>query len=252
MLDQVEESLAAALAEGRLRIEVGPFDLFIRRESAAEHLSMALPRRPTHNWDGAISPLIAAFRLHERRPRLEYIHERHPTLAAALVRAGFHEEMRAPVMTLAPAECRPPVPVAGTHVRRLSAAEPEALEQFLRRQSVAYGGDGGDDALEWLPLLREGLAAGSHFVTALVEQGEMRAGATIQGGGQAGEMAGVWTLPGHRRRGLARAACGPLLADFFAAGHRLCWLSAAEGALRLYETLGFTRAGNQLNFTLPG
>ena len=74
------------------------------------------------------------------------------------------------------------------------------------------------------------------------------AGATIQIGGEIGELAGVWTAQEMRRQGLAFAVCHFLLREYFETGRSVCWLSAAEGALRLYEKLGFSRAGAQLNY----
>jgi ribosomal protein S18 acetylase RimI-like enzyme len=70
----------------------------------------------------------------------------------------------------------------------------------------------------------------------------------IQIGAGTGELAGVWTDPQKRRQGLAYAVCRQLLAEYADAGFDLCWLSAAEGAQRLYEKLGFVRVGTQLNY----
>jgi ribosomal protein S18 acetylase RimI-like enzyme len=77
------------------------------------------------------------------------------------------------------------------------------------------------------------------------------AGAVLQYGGGLAELAGVWSHPDHRRRGHARVACHALLAAAFADGLELAWLSAAEGALQLYEGLGFVRVGTQVNLEGP-
>ena len=42
-----------------------------------------------------------------------------------------------------------------------------------------------------------------------------------------------------------------LLAEAFADGLPVAWLSAAEGALQLYEGLGFVRVGTQVNVEAP-
>ena len=81
--------------------------------------------------------------------------------------------------------------------------------------------------------------------------GVPRAGAALQRGGDVAELAGVWTHPAFRRRGLAHAACHALLAAGFAAGVAQAWLSAAEGALTLYQRLGFERVGTQVNLDAP-
>lgn len=49
-------------------------------------------------------------------------------------------------------------------------------------------------------------------------------------------------------RGFALVTCQALLQRYFEAGYDLCWLSAAEGAQRLYEKLGFEAVGSQLNY----
>jgi predicted GNAT family acetyltransferase len=70
----------------------------------------------------------------------------------------------------------------------------------------------------------------------------------IQIGAGVGELAGVWTAARLRKQGLAYALCHRLLQEYAAAGYTLCWLSAAVGAQRLYEKLGFVTVGTQLNY----
>jgi ribosomal protein S18 acetylase RimI-like enzyme len=86
----------------------------------------------------------------------------------------------------------------------------------------------------------------------VVREGIFVTGAVIQIGEGLGELAGVWTDPLLRRQGLAYALCHRLLSEYAAAGYARCWLSAAEGAQRLYEKLGFVRRGVQLNYGRPG
>jgi ribosomal protein S18 acetylase RimI-like enzyme len=86
----------------------------------------------------------------------------------------------------------------------------------------------------------------------LLQGDEMLSGVVIQLGsnpeaGEIGNLAGVWTAPQGRNRGLAYALCHRLLRDY-ATGHGWCWLSAAEGAQRLYEKLDFIPVGTQLNY----
>lgn len=135
--------------------------------------------------------------------------------------------------------------------QRLKADEPERLRAFLEGQNAAYGGSGGD-ALAWLPQLTDGLRSGVVLGAGLERGGTFVSGATVQIGGEIGELAGVWTQPDMQKQGLAFAVCQPLLSDLFAADYSLCWLSAAEGALGLYERLGFRSVGTQLNYTLRG
>jgi ribosomal protein S18 acetylase RimI-like enzyme len=106
-------------------------------------------------------------------------------------------------------------------------------------------------ALDWGPQLVRGLRQGTLLAGAVEVDGVPRAGAVVQLGGDAGELAGVWTHPAFRRRGLARQVCHALLTGTFARAVPLAWLSAAEGALDLYEGLGFVRVGTQVNLDPP-
>ncbi len=226
------------------------FHIFISPQSL-DHLTFAtpLPGDPA-DWTEAVADMVSVFEQHGKRPRLEFIAELHPNLAAALDQAGLVCERRDPVMVLQTADLAPaPDPPPQAQYRQLTADNETLLRAHLKQQSIAYGGSGEDeDAIGWLPNLQRGLANGLVIGAVLVEADELVSGAVIQMGEGPGELAGVWTAPQHRGRGLAFAVCQRLLARYAAMGHATCWLSAAEGAQRLYEKLGFVRVGTQLNY----
>ncbi len=248
-LVRIEQSLRAAGRLGRELISLPGFELFLS-PGQLDHLSFAAPVWPgVEDWAAPVATLKAAFAGRGKRPRLEFVAELHPQLAAALEAAGLRCEMRAPLMTLAlPALAPAPHPAPAGHIAALDGADERQLRAFLRRQSVAFGGNGGDDALGWLPGLRAGLQSGSMMGAVLQGEHGLAAGAVLIIGAGVGELAGVWAAPEQRRQGLAFAVCRRLLAEYAAAGYDFCWLSAAEGAQRLYEKLGFVRAGTQFNF----
>ena len=249
VLKRLEQSLRVTAARSREVVETDGFTVFLDRASSAYLLSYAVPWASETGSPG-VSAMREAFESRGRRPRLEYFHELHPGLAWALEEAGFAQDTSAPVMTLArEGLTEPSSPSRGAYVR-LTADDEDRLEPFLRGQSLAYGGDGGEDALVWLPNLSADLAAGRSWVAGLEQDGGFVSGATVQGA-EVGELAGVWTLPDKQKRGLAFAVCRRLLHNYFEQGHELCWLSAAEGALSLYERLGFERVGTQLNYGWP-
>jgi ribosomal protein S18 acetylase RimI-like enzyme len=261
ILSQIEANMRAVGRQERLVVARPYFHLFISPQ-ALDHLTFAtpLPGEPA-DWTDAVADMVAVFAQHGKRPRLEFIADLHPHLPAALEQAGLVCESRAPVMVwqasgLAPA----PNPQPQMHYRRLTAENETLLKAHLIQQSIAFGGTGEDeDALGWLPNLQRGLADGLVMgavleqATLLKQGGELLSGAVIQMGEGPGELAGVWTAPQWRSRGLAFALCRQLLAEYTALGHTTCWLSAAEGAQRLYEKLGFVCVGTQLNYggTLP-
>lgn len=247
-LERLEAGLRASAESGREVIDALAFTVFASITSDDYLLSLAVPNDDPDDWAPSIDALRRAYRARGRRARLEYMSELHPTLAPALEAAGFQREISAPVMTLVAGDLGGPASPAGLAYRPLTAAEPERLEAFLRGQNVAYGGVGDEGSMAWYPQLMAGLESGTVMAAALERDGRPVAGASIVTGGGAGELAGVWTAPGERRQGFGYAVCQRLLADYFAAGHELCWLSAAEGALSVYARLGYRRVGTQLNY----
>ena len=248
LLRRFEDNVRAVGSQEREVVRLAAFDLFFS-PSAVEYLSFALPRSPDPEvWAPHVAAMQAAFRERGKRPRLEYFEELHPRLDDLLEEASLVCQMRAPVMALRLE--RLPAATAGVPGRYqpLDAEDAPLLVHYLRRQNVAYGDDDDARALDWLPSLRSGLSSGN-VMGAAWRQGEAPvAGAVIQIGAGTGELAGVWTDPQKRRQGLAYAVCRQLLAEYADAGFDLCWLSAAEGAQRLYEKLGFVRVGTQLNY----
>ena len=248
LLKRLEHSLKAVGAQSRDKVSTRGFDVFIDPDSDAHHLSFAVPSGLTGGWAEAVEAMKTVFAERGRRARLEYFHELHPRLAEALESAGFSLDTRAPVMTLVKEDLAESVTTRGVYLE-LTADHSDRLGDYLRCQNLAYGGAGDGGALVWLKTMSKGLATGDLMVAGLEQEGRFVSGASVQIGGGVGELAGVWTLPSEQKRGLAYALCQRLLSDYFAEGYDACWLSAAEGALRLYEKLGFSRVGTQYNLS---
>ena len=250
-LPQIAANIRAVGRHERTVLTQEAFELFIS-PSADEWLSFATPLLASPvggSWATAVADLQAAFATYGRRPRLEYIADLHPTLAPALEAAGLVCQSNNPIMWLATAELAPPPqPFPPARYQRLTAEDEPLLRSYLRQQSIAFGGTGGDDSYGWLPTMQSGLANGLVWGAVLAQGDGLVSGAVIQMGNGLGELAGVWTAPEWRGRGLAYAVCQQLLAEYTAAGYAGCWLSAAEGAQRLYEKLGFAVVGTQLNY----
>lgn len=252
-LERLGRGLVAAAAAGRDVVRVPGFAVCLDPGSDGFFLSVAVPDGPDpEDWGAALGAVVRAFADRGRRARIEVFAELRPGLLVAADAAGWARAVTAPVMTLAPAALAPaPAPSGGAYAP-LDPDDLPRLEAALRGQHVAYGGAPGDPhALGWLPLLRAGLRSGAARAGAVDEGGMPVAGASLQLGGDVGELAGVWTHPAHRRRGHARVACHALLTAAFADGVPLAWLSAAEGALALYAGLGFERVGTQVNLEAP-
>jgi predicted GNAT family acetyltransferase len=88
--------------------------------------------------------------------------------------------------------------------------------------------------------LRERLRAGRSVLAAAYGGGAPLAVGIHQPAGGVTEIAGVGTLPAHRRRGLAAAVTSALVADALDRGVEVVFLSAADGDVaRVYRRLGF-------------
>ncbi len=244
MIQLIENQLRAVAAQTRKLYRSDGFDIFIDPNSPTPHHSLAVPSH-SPNWPEAIHDMMQIFGQNQRQARLEYISEAHPELSTHLEAAGFECEMTAPVMVLDKGKLTHLTHRQGK-LHALSADSP-LLETFISEQNRAYGM--GDDDMSWLPKLRQGLARKQVFVAVLEYEDRLVAGATVQLADTVGELAGVWTHTAYRKQGLAFELCQQLLTEFFHTGS-LCWLSAAEGAQRLYLKLGFENLAQQLNYAL--
>jgi ribosomal protein S18 acetylase RimI-like enzyme len=252
-LRRLEASYRSAAAQGRTVVGMPGFVACLSPTSANAFLSVAIPTdEAPDDWEAALVALSAMFERCGRRARIELFAELHPDLLVAADATGWVRAMTAPVLTLEPtALAAAPPPGEGVY-RPLDPNDEPRIEAALRGQGVAYGGEPGDPgALDWFPSLVAGLRDGSVRAGAVDVGGEPVAGGSLQVGGAVGELAGVWTYPSQRRRGLARQACHALLSEAFAAGVSLAWLSAAPDALALYVALGFVPVGTQVNLEAP-
>ncbi|MCA9835396.1 MAG: GNAT family N-acetyltransferase [Trueperaceae bacterium] len=248
LLSKLEQSLREVAAQTRTHHQIEGFDLYLHPESKEFFMNLAIPAN-SDNWSDAVKEMVKYFTAQNLQPRLEYFDELHPDLKIALEAEGFQQDMRAPVMVLEAETFQSnKTKPKGTYLR-LFEKDKHQIETALRRQSLAYGGTGDDSALIWLPNVLKGLEQNT-VMFAVLETDGFASGASIQIGGGIGELAGVWTHPEQQKRGYAYELCHHLIEDYFKEGYDLLWLSAAEGAQRLYEKLGFSPLGTQLNYSL--
>ncbi|MFO7544131.1 MAG: GNAT family N-acetyltransferase [Trueperaceae bacterium] len=254
ILRRLEDAMRMAFASARTVVSAEGFTLYLTPGAGAPYLSAAVPNETAPaGWAHALAGLPAAFAAHGSTARIEMFAELQPELLEAADEGGWRRSMVVPVMTLTPeafSNVPEPTPV-GTY-RPLDPADGARLEAILRAQHRAFGGDGEAGALDWLPSLERGLRDGTLLGGAIDAGGVPVAGAVVLLGGDAGELAGVWTEASFRGQGYASRVCHEVLRAAFDEGLPLAWLSAAEGALRIYERLGFARVGTQVNLEQPG
>lgn len=247
-LRRIEAQLHEALGEGTVQHEVAGFRVYVWRTPDPFYRNVAVPIRWLVSWTEAIAGLRATFAAYERRARVELFAELWPGLDAVLEAAGFTVEGRAPVMAsdTAPKHAFPaPLPI-----RRLDGATPPPLlRACLEGAAATFHEPVAILAPGELERMQEGLAAGTLRSAVALDHDLPAAGASLAGRGPVAELLGVWTAPAYRRRGLARALCACLLAEFFAAGGEIAWLTAGSSeALSLYLQLGFQDCGTHLDY----
>jgi len=220
--------------------EIGPFTLFLRRDSDGWPY-YARPRL----WGD--QPVTRAHVEEVRRAQrqreagapetFEWVHETAPTLLASARGAGMAVE-ECPLLVLADAVPAPP----GVDVRLLGPDD----DLGTVVGAIGAGFDGSDEvrpapATRQPELMRAGLLA---MAAAYDEAGAVVGGGSHGPRGETTELTGIAVLPRARRRGVGAAITAALVADARDRGIRTVFLSAQDDAVaRVYERVGFERVG---------
>ncbi|MCB9947746.1 MAG: GNAT family N-acetyltransferase [Rhodospirillaceae bacterium] len=250
VLHALIRNLQATAALGRETVPAGPFRAYFARDNSDYLLSVAVPVEASDDWPGAVAGLLRMFHERGRMVRLEYFAECFPALTPVLEVAGIRREATAAVMTLRASDLRVRRLREDVGVEILKPGDDQAVTNLLNVMARCFDLGNRDSLTGWRTILSLGLADGSIRAALARVDGEIVGGANLLVGGGSAELAGVGTLPGQRRRGLATGLCYRLLADYFAHGHRLAWLSTGQEIRTLYDRLGFQAVGTQLNYGL--
>jgi ribosomal protein S18 acetylase RimI-like enzyme len=233
---RVQDSIRSVNEQTRDSRRAGSFVFYRHRDSDHPMLNYAVPEPGAQDWTG-IDELRRVFADHGLGPRLEFVGECAPGLEAALADAGFELEGHFPVMTLPAVELREvPVP-EGVVIARVSGATD--ARAVLEVGAEAFGTDP--------PTVAE--VAAYQGRSLLARAGGVPAGAASRTEIADGvsELAGIAVRERFRRRGIATALTAAAAADAIAAGAELCFLTPGdEGAERVYERAGFSRAGTTM------
>jgi ribosomal protein S18 acetylase RimI-like enzyme len=184
--------------------------------------------------------LVAAYRAHDRTPRLEYIASLAPAVEPMLLAAGFEAEGRLPLMTY-----RGGTDVVGAAtpngIEILDASTDDELRDVAGVQWEAYGETGAPPE-RVVTGLRRTLDAGGAVVLALDAQtGEPAGGGLCTGPHEeATELTSIGVREAYRRRGIAEAMTRRLAREMLARGNDGVFLMAAgDSEARIYERAGF-------------
>jgi ribosomal protein S18 acetylase RimI-like enzyme len=238
---RLQAFLRATAAPGRDLLQLGPFTAYFHPTDTLKYLNYAIPADAAEPHGDEVERLRGAFRERERLPRLEWIEEAAPGVAAALERAGMAEELRTPLMALHPEELTEPDAGDAT----VQAVGPDELRVLSDIQRVAFGGDP-------LPADAEPQALRGGAVLARIGDEPVSVAAWTPVLDGHSEIAGVATAEKWRRRGLAGLVTAAAAGGAFEAGASTCVLSPGdETALRVYARAGFHRVATMLHYSDP-
>src|SRR3954447_11057305 len=110
---RLQRYLRGTAARGREVVRAGPFTAYLDRSDALRFLNYAIPDEGAAPTAKDAAELARAFAARDRLPRLEYVEDEAPGLAAALEAAGYAREATLDLMTCTPATLREPPPPDG-------------------------------------------------------------------------------------------------------------------------------------------
>ncbi|MFD7491978.1 GNAT family N-acetyltransferase [Streptomyces sp. NPDC059832] len=229
-------------------LRVGPFTVRYNPTWSSKYANYAIPDRDAEPTAEDLDALIAAFREHDRLPRLEFLPGSAPAVEPALLAAGFTVENRAPVMACTPGDLLPPKPVDS-----LTIAEPATEAEFAAAALVQHHGYGEsgepeDGAAEWLRTAARGGGVAALATVDGVPAGAGGCSVPVDG---LTELAGLAVADAYRRRGIGAALSAHLTATAFERGCRVVWLEPGDADVeRIYASIGYRRVDEKLNISL--
>ncbi len=245
LLDLIARAVIANASSGRETVSVGPFVALVDRVSRSPWASLAVPAPGAAtgtDWADALPGLEAHFAARGRALRFEFFESLFPTLGPALERAGWPLASRDPLFACSPSELVPAAPVPGLSLEPLDAGSPDDLmDCFLVVQHEAFEPEKPHEPTpgEREQLRSRILLGALRCILARLDGTPAGAGSTLPAGGVA-EVAGIGTRTRLRARGIGSAVTARLVADLFATGTDMAWLTAGSNAAgRVYERLGF-------------
>ena len=254
-LQQISEADAAATAQTRNVVETPMFRLLLDPHDVFGGVNWATPLKSGAGQDrpgrNEIAVMVRAFEAHNRTPRLEFLAECWPGLAAALEDAGFSPEGDPQeIMIVTPGEFRA-ASADGVSMRFLRPGDSdETYAVYLQIQTAGFG-YGGSEAPGSVRISgwREQIQRGRQAALGLLAGLPVGVGTTLGSG--LSEIQGVTTLPDARRRGVAATLSSALVANVFSQGSKAVWLSAEDTAARAcYAKIGLRIIGSRLNYSV--
>lgn len=252
LLGRIELASRRLAAKNRNVIAVGSFWALIDPVNEFTWLNYAVPVEPlgtSSQVAEVIDELRSVFKESDRTLRFEFIESLCPTLPNILEQAGLNLESRHPMLVCTAADFQSHQ-ADGVEVQLLDVDDPQVLLSYLEVRNRSFYGitDETPTAEEIIELCEDIQIGASRCALAYFNGIPAGVGVTMPMMGVC-ELAGVATLPEHRRLGVAKSLCSFLIKDHFETGGDLVWLAAGNAiAKSTYESIGFRCVDSRLNY----
>jgi len=246
MLQRIAECAVEAAGLGRTVTQIGPFRACIDPSTDLIYLNYAVPVWALGTEEETREQLVRLrelFHAGGRRLRFEFVDGIWPGLVEALEAFGLERQDCLPLMACTGAGFVA-VDRAGVAVRMVKAENTTDLQVFYSLQRRAFGMPEAEVSEAEMVQLRHQIENGFWRCAIASVQGEdVGVGSTLPWNTMC-ELAGVGTVQGARRKGVAATLSSVLVRDHFAGGGDLVWLTAAtEDARKVYVEIGFVGVG---------
>ncbi|MGC1395187.1 MAG: GNAT family N-acetyltransferase, partial [Coleofasciculaceae cyanobacterium] len=216
LLGRIELASRRLAAKNRHVIAVGSFWALIDPVNEFTWLNYAVPVEPlgtSLQVAEVVMELRSVFEERGRTLRFEFIESVCPKLPHILEQAGLNLESRHPMLVCIGADFQP-YQAAGVDVQLLDTDDPEVLYSYLAVRNRSFYGitDEMPTAQEIIELCQDIQSGASRCALAYFNGIPAGVGATMPMMGVC-ELAGVATLPEHRRLGVAKTLCSFLIKD---------------------------------------
>jgi len=255
LISAIDSFLDAAPRRSARIEEHGPFTLFVSQAPWPYYA------RPRLGGDGdaftveAVEAARARLRELGQPETFEWVHETAPSLIGAIRDTGL-DVLEVPLLVLDRSLWRAPEPPGTVTLRRLDPDE-DPVDDALAVAEVGFGAPGTAPGPEgraerdavtlaagFSEHMRQRLRTGQSVIVVAETPAGPAATGTLRPVGDVAEIVGVATLPAVRRQGLGGAVTGALVEIALESGIDTVFLSAASDEIaRVYERLGFRRAG---------
>jgi len=233
-------------------VSVPDFALFLHPTDTRIYFNYAIPDEPRLGClEVSLSMMRDEFAARGRNPRIEFIHEFAPQLAAALRAAGFAEEARQQLMVCTAKTYRPAAEVRGLVIAELTHVSTVGkMQEYLTTQHRGFDPRSTEsvsesDAQHFLRMMGEGRA-----YVAMLEGQPVGVGMYTAPFDGLTEIVGLATLEPYRRKGIATKLTAQAVESALGQGaEEVALVAADDRAGRLYQRVGFAKCATMLAYS---